>query len=275
MPQNRFDYIAYIDEAGDEGFGRLHLPDPGRQSKWFLLGAAIVEGAQDALVPRWRNEILARFPTGKKRDLHFRDLKHAQKVVVSQELAMRPVRCCVTFSNKITLVDSRWAETFKRPGYLYNYMTRWLLERVTTYVAVQSRALDRPARLKVMFSRRQNTNYQSMIDYMHLMRDGREKIRPVRSIDWTVFDPADIAVENHSVRAGLQVADAYTSAFFSAVEPNGYGNTERAYAKLLRKSPIRSNGNALNCGITPVPSLDRCRANDDVRQFFESFFRES
>lgn len=110
-----------------------------------------------------------------------------------------------------------------------------------------------------------------MMDYMHLMRDGREIIRPVRSINWRVFDPADIAVENHSVRAGLQLADAFTSAFFNAVEPNGYGNREQTYAELLRGCPIRAGNSALNCGVTPVPSLTGCRADTEVIEFFRSF----
>ena len=273
MPRDKFDFIAYIDEAGDEGFGRLLLPDPGRQSRWFILGAAIVSGANDTKLPSWRDAILDRFPRKQKREIHFRDLKHEQKVVVAQELSNLPIKACLTFSNKITLCGTRWAEIYKRPGHLYNYMTRWLLERVTAYCARETQDLDRPGRLKVVFSRRESTDYQSMMDYMHLMRDGREVIRPVRSINWRVFDPADIAVENHSVRAGLQIADAFTSAYFNAVEPNGYGNTERAYAELLRAAPIRIGNNALNCGITPVPSLTGCRAPDATTEFFQSFTR--
>ena len=271
MPQGPFDFIAYIDEAGDEGFGRLLLPDPGRQSRWFLLGAAIVEGHEDHNVPAWRDYILNRFPNKQKREIHFRDLKHEQKVVVAQELAQLPIKCCITFSNKITLCGSKWANIYKRPGHLYNYMTRWLLERVTTYCATQALERGIPGTLKVVFSRRANTDYQSMMDYMLLMKEGREKIRPVRSIDWRVFDPKDIAVENHSVRAGLQLADAFTSAFFNAVEPNGYGNTETAYAERLRETPIRRAENALNCGITPVPSYTGCRPPNDTKEFFLSF----
>ena len=33
-------------------------------------------------------------------------------------------------------------------------------------------------------------------------------------IVWSVFDPSNIAVENHSKRAGLQIADTVTSAYF-------------------------------------------------------------
>jgi hypothetical protein len=268
-----FTHIAYVDEAGDEGFGKLADGNATGQSRWLLIGAAITRGGDDPTLPGLRDKIIARFPKMKRRDLHFRELKHDQKVVVTQEIAKMPVKACVTFSNKITLVGTRWADTFKRPGHLYNFLTRWLLERVTTHCAMEARAEGIDGRLKVVFSRRGGTDYQSMVRYMELMRDGRELMQPVRSINWSVFDPSDIAVENHEKRAGLQIADAVTSAFFSAVEPNTYGNYETRYAENLRSSVLRRGGSALNCGITPVPSFTKCQPNDHQLAFFESFRR--
>ena len=71
-----------------------------------------------------------------------------------------------------------------------------------------------------------------MLEYLKLMRDARELMRPVRSINWSVIDINNIAVENHSKWAGLQLSDCITSAFFSAVEPNTYGNYEHSYGHL-------------------------------------------
>ncbi|MBC7871697.1 MAG: DUF3800 domain-containing protein [Chitinophagaceae bacterium] len=269
-----FTHVVYVDEAGDEGFGKLRLPEKGGQSQWLLLGSMIVRGGDDTKLPKWRNSILARFPRSRRRDLHFRDLNHEQKVVVCQEIANLPMLSCITFSNKLTIPGSQWANTFKRPGYLYNYLTRWLLERVTSYCAADSNSTrDLPCRVKLVFSRRRGTDYQSMAEYLCLMRDGREAIRPARNINWNVFDPADIAVENHKVRAGLQFSDAFTSAFFAAVEPNFYGNVETRYAEILRNSVVRVRGNALNAGITPVPSLTACRCEETQAAFFRSFIR--
>jgi len=36
------EYVAYIDEAGDEGFGKLAAGPVGGQSRWLVLGACIV-----------------------------------------------------------------------------------------------------------------------------------------------------------------------------------------------------------------------------------------
>jgi hypothetical protein len=124
-------YTAYIDEAGDEGFGKLTGPGSEGQSRWLCLGACIVTRENDLKLPEWRDAILRKFPKKKTRDLHFRDLKHEQKIVVCQDISKLPIGVCVTMSHKVTIPGSKWESTFKKKGYLYNYLLRWLLERVT------------------------------------------------------------------------------------------------------------------------------------------------
>jgi hypothetical protein len=186
---------------------------------------------------------------------------------VCQHIAQLPIGCCVTLSHKVTIPGSSWEEAFKQKGYLYNYLVRWLLERVTAACARK----DQGGKVKIVFSRRRGTDYATMKDYLLLMKEGKEKVRPVRSINWSVVDIDAIAVENHSKWAGLQFADCLTSAFFRAVEPNIYGNLEPTYAKHLKGNMIKSAGVALNCGVTPVPSLSKCAANDEQLQFFGYF----
>lgn len=264
------DFIAYIDEAGDEGFSKLRQPKDtgGGQSRWLLIGACLVCAEDDAKLPKWRDDILAKLP-GARRDLHFRDLNHDQRVFVTQEIGKLPVGAAVTFSHKITLPGSKWEATFGRKGYLYNYLVRWLLERLT--FECQPDLLEPENRLRLVFSRRGGTDYATMRDYLILMRDGRELIRPVRSINWNVLSVDDIAVEAHKKWAGLQIADVITSAFFSAVEPNIYGNFETRYAEALRPRIIKRNGVVMNHGLTCVPSLHGCQPEDHHRAFFTSF----
>jgi hypothetical protein len=110
-----------------------------------------------------------------------------------------------------------------------------------------------------------------MKDYLILMRDGHEIIPPVRFIDWSVLDVANIAVENHSKWAGLQIADCATSAYFAALEPNVYGNTEPTYGNLLRPKLLKDqHGRVLNCGITPVSGLHRCAASEAQLSYLRS-----
>ncbi len=259
----------YIDEAGDEGFGKLAAGPAGGQSRWLILGACIVSRENDLKLPRWRDEILSRFPNKKTRDLHFRNLRHEQKIVVCQELSKLPIGVCVTLSHKVTIPGSKYEKTFMKKGYLYNFLVRWLLERVTTACATK----NPDGKVKVVFSRRSGTDYNVMRDYLILMKEGKEKLEPVRSINWNVLDIDAIAVENHSRWAGLQIADCATSAFFWAVEPNVYGNYEPRYAESLHGNLIRQNGMALNCGVTPVPSWLKCGADKQQLSFFEQFTR--
>jgi hypothetical protein len=236
-----------------------------------LIGACLVRAEDDAKRPGWRDAILKKLP-GERRNLHFRDLKHDQKVFVSQEIGRLPVGAAVTFSHKVTLPGSKWEPIFKRRGYLYNYLVRWLLERLTFECAPD--LLDGPNSLKLVFSRRGGTDYATMRDYLILMRDGREAQQPVRSIKWDVLNVDDIAVEIHEKWAGLQVADCITSAFFAAVEPNMFGNYEPRYAELLRSRALRRpviGGSVLGHGITPVPSLGGCQPEEHHRLFFASF----
>lgn len=262
-------FTAYIDEAGDEGFGKLAAGPIGGQSHWLVLGAAIVSRENDLKLPKWRNQILSRFPMKKTRDLHFRDLKHEQKIVVCQEISALPIGICVAMSHKITIPGSKYEKTFKKKGYLYNYLVRWLLERVTS--ACFRRSQPDTCTLKIVFSRRGGTNYQSMIEYFNLMKNGNEVMSPARRIVWPIIDVDRIAVENHSKWAGLQLSDCVTSAFFSGVEPNPYGNYEHRYAKLLKPRLIKDNGRALNCGITAVPSIDASRLDQQQEEFFSLF----
>lgn len=263
-------YTAYIDEAGDEGFGKLAAGPSGGQSRWLILGACIVSRENDLKMPAWRDKILSRFPAKKARDLHFRDLKHDQKVVVCQELAKLPIGAVLTMSHKVTIPGSEFEHALSKKRYLYNYLLRWLLERIT--LKCKQVAAPGQASLRLVFSRRGGTDYASMRSYLKLIRDGRELIKkPVRSIQWTVLDLDMIFVENHNKWAGLQLSDCITSAFFNAVEPNVYGNYEPSYANLLKGNLLTTKGVALNCGITPVPSMSRSALDDEQSLFFDGF----
>jgi uncharacterized protein DUF3800 len=266
MPEN---YIAYIDEAGDEGFGKLKTSRSGGQSKWLVLGACLVRDSNDKALPNWRNEILNYLGKAERKDLHFRTLKHEQKVVACKTIAKRPLGLCMVMSNKSTIQSHPKAFVFKRKGYLYNYLTRFLLERLTSACAKASaNSGAQSCQLKIVFSRRAGTNYQTMNEYLRLMRDGKEKIQPVRSIDWNVLDVDAIRVENHSKWAGLQIADVTTSAFFAAVEPNAYGNYEPRYAFELARRLISDGEGILNCGLTPIPQLNKNPIDADQKNFF-------
>lgn len=264
------EYIVYIDEAGDEGFGKLRGDGQvGGQSRWLAIGGCVVSVDNDRRLPALKRQILARFPNRSHTDLHFRNLNHDQKVVACQEIGAFPLGAAVMLSNKTTIPGSKFAHVFKQKGYLYNYLVRWLLERVTEECA--SAAGNEPCRVRLVFSRRGGTDYHSMREYLALLRDGREMVQPARKIVWKALNIDDVAVDDHSKWAGLQIADCITSAVWTAVEPNIYGNHEPAYAEHMRARFLQRNGNALNRGITPVPSLGASRCSDAQYRILSGF----
>jgi hypothetical protein len=107
-----------------------------------------------------------------------------------------------------------------------------------------------------------------MKEYLSLIRDGREKIETSYGIDWSVLDIESIEVENHSKRAGLQLADVTTSAISCAVEPNFYGNYERQYADIIASKLIKKDGHILDYGLTPIPHLGKAVLTEAQRQYF-------
>jgi hypothetical protein len=58
-------YVAHIDGAGDEGFGKLGQGTSTGQSSWLALGAAIVSKDDDRGLPAWRDEVMALFPASR------------------------------------------------------------------------------------------------------------------------------------------------------------------------------------------------------------------
>ena len=169
------DFIAYIDEAGDDGLGKLKGPaQSGGQSSWLILGAMIVPADRDRLVPSWKREIRARFPTKQSRDLHWRKLNHNQRVVVSSDLASLPIHAALALSHKVAIPGSPHEETFKKPGYLYNHLIRWLLERLIDWCERQSPAGQ--ASLRVVFSKRRGTDYETMKDCLNRLSRGQGQV---------------------------------------------------------------------------------------------------
>lgn len=262
-------FVAYIDEAGDEGLGKLALPNPSPgQSKWLVIGGILVREEHDRELPKWRDEVMALFAGKSHRNLHFRTLNHNQKVAAVEQLATKTFGICCVCSNKITLCDGgKYFRLFTQKGHLYNYLTRYLLERLTTAVRDVADRSGQKCELRVVFSRRGGTDYQSMRDYLILMRDGRERRRPVRNIDWSVFSPENIKVENHSLWAGLQLADVVTSATAAGLEPNIYGNYEPRYASTLARRFLTKNKKVLGTGLVLIPPIGKSPLDDAQRAF--------
>lgn len=265
-------FTAYIDEAGDEGFGQLRVPEErGGQSTWLMIGGFILRTDNDHRVPGWKRELRDKFPEKRRPDLHWQNLNHDQRVVTSEFLASFPINVALTLSHKVTIPGSRYAATFKRPQYLYNYLVRWLLERLID--GCRRSAPSEKNTLRVVFSKRGGTDYDTMRDYLRMLAKGDDLFKAPRTTDWSILDIDGIEVEAHSAKAGLQIADLCVGPFFSALEPNRFNNYETRYGEALAPRLLRARNLIQNVGLTVVPSMRAARCDERQKAFLERIWR--
>jgi hypothetical protein len=264
-------FVAYIDEAGDDGIGKFRARGAEGQTHWLVLSALIVSIDVDVELPTWRNEITSAFPKRTKRDLHFRYLSHEQAVHACRVLAGKPAGIISILSNKTTIPSHPSHPVLSRKNGLYKYLLRFLLERVSD--ACRRRCgLDGqgPRHCRLVFSRRGGMDYSEFQDYMRHLRALQTTQGSRRPIRWDHVDIENIVALDHGSRAGLQLADVASSAFFKAVEPNLYGGYEHRYALELAGRVVKSSlGQALNFGVKPVPDVQKMSLDEEQHRFFD------
>lgn len=226
-------FVVYIDESGDEGF-RFGAGS----TDWFALSAVITRKATDHsvldLVDRVRS-VLGKPP---KKPLHFRDLKHEQKLPFLSAIAQAKLRTVTVLVHKPSL---REPEKFQERYRLYFYAVRYLLERVSWYCRDHKTSHDAgDGGAKLVFSSRSGMSYGELKKYLEYLKE-RTGPLDVR-IEWSVVDPKRLVAYSPGRRAGLQIADAACGAFFYAVQPTQYGFTEDRYARMLEPVVYRSKG---------------------------------
>ncbi len=227
-------FVAYIDESGDEGF---HFrPDGSGSSRWFVLTALVIRKEEDTktIVPAVAGlRELLRKPA--KHPLHFRELKHEQRVPISRCIGELPVRTIHIAIHKPCI---REPENFQQEAYsLYRYCSRLLLERLSWLCRDSRLANQGDGKVELIYSNRSKMSYEDLTGYLeHLKREPNpSRVR----IEWSVIDPNLVRAVNHDQLAGLQLADAAASGCFFAVRNNAYGDTEPRYLQLMRPTLYR------------------------------------
>lgn len=223
-------FVAYVDESGDEGF--KFLPDERGSSRWFVLSALVVRKENDLRVVQLTKEARTLLRKEPKAPLHFRNLKHEQRVPLARLIGSAPVRTVNVLIHKPSIAEP---EVFQQQAYaLYRYATRLLVERVSWLCRDHRRTGGGDGRVEMVFSNRSAMSYDDLRVYLRQLRDGQAE-RDVR-VDWTVVDPDRIRAVNHDQLAGLQLADAVASGVFYSVHRNPYGEVEDRYLSLMART---------------------------------------
>lgn len=231
------EFNVYIDEAGDEGF----TIKEGRwvSSRWFILGALVVRKTNDLTVSRSLDEIKRTLGWRPNSPLHFTKLSHDQKkLVISVIKRTGLIRCCYVAIDKQAFDQPTILKTAK--GFLYNYCTRYLLERVTWLVKEQN------GMAHLIFEHRASTKYDQLESYIQrLVNDSRTQIKP------GVI--SSIKTLNKNQSKNLQIADTIVGSLFNALEKNRYSMVEPAYILELRPLVYNKNKNYHSYGLKFFP----------------------
>lgn len=226
-------FVVYIDESGDEGFSF------GKgSSDWFVLSAAITRKATDLETVKLVDRVRTFLKKPEKKPLHFRDLKHEQRLPFVAEIAKADLRTVSILTYKPLLKEP---EKFQERYRLYYYAARFLFERVSWYCRDHRTPHDAgDGSMEIVFSNRSGMSYAEMRAYLNYLKD-RTGPLDVR-IHWPTLNPDQITAYTSGKRMGLQIADAVASGLFYAVQSSQYGFLEDRYAKLLKPVVYNRHG---------------------------------
>lgn len=264
------EYIAYIDESGDDGLNRIRPIDRMGGTEWFLMGAVIVRKEWNDSVPDWVHEIGQKIRLRQRPDLHFRHLAHEYKYLTCQDIGKRALRAFVVASNKMNMrgyVSSKAARV-SSSNWFYCWITRLLLERITHFVRTDSlRRYGRVKKIRLIYSMRGGHSYSQMDAYYHYLRSHPLHITQ-GVIQWDVMEQPYFHVAEHKTSPGLQIADIVSGAFFSAVETSK-GLREISYAKKLLPVLGKHDGLVAGYGLKLMPhTLASAKLTPDQAEIF-------
>jgi hypothetical protein len=275
----KYDYIAYIDESGDDGLKAVKpLSFPG-SSEWLVLSAVVIRAANESKVAGWVQDIRSGFRSNQAKALHFADLSHTNKITACKKIATLDLRCFAVASNKKNMQGYTNPDASKIPSqcWFYCWMTRVLLERVTRFVLDRSMMEHgEPRFLRIEYSARGGLKYTQMKAYYEWLRMKRANpFLPWGKICFKVMHQNLLRVYPHLEREGLQLADTVASAFFKACDKHDTGGCDPQYAMLLRermaREPDNHNGKLSGYGLKLLPSLAKANLDPDQAAIFRHY----
>ena len=244
-------FVAYVDEAGDEGFRFRSSPTVQGSSDWFVLSAFITRKKTDLLTVKMIDQVRSEFGLPPKKHVHWKKLKHQQKVRYAQMMATLQARIVSACVHKPSLLEP---EKFRERYRLYFYAVRHLLERVSWLARERHDAAKwgGDGTVEVLFSNRQGMSYEELRNYLRLLQTRKEAGQDVR-IEFALVPQDSIGTQTPGRSMGLQLADAAAGALFNGLERDAYGNTEPRYAQTMSRILYRHQGTLHGYGFKILP----------------------
>lgn len=258
-----YEFVLFIDEAGDPGLKAVSPIDKNGASEWLTIGGVLFRKRYEQNVVDWVRDIRNRLNAKQGPALHFRNLSANKKIEACKLVAELPIRAICIASNKRNMKGHQNPRAAKVPSqeWFYNWCLRLLLERATAIVHRQSiKEFGLPKRMKIILAERGGHNYSQTAAYIYKIQQQarsdttllkRRQIEP-DTLDWKLIIPLS---SNSS--AGAQLADVVSSAFYTAVRRSGTTAPFSSPAKELRPIMAAENGRVDDFGLVlqPLPSV--------------------
>ncbi len=226
-------FVAYIDESGCEGF--KFLPNEQGSSRWFVLSALVFRKQEDLLAVQLARRARDLLKKPYNHALHFRDLKHEQRVPLARLIGESSAISVNVLIHKPSIDEP---EIYQQQKYsLYRHATKLLAERVSWLCRDNYRAGQGDGRVELIYSNRSAMSYDDLREYLERIRHSNQT--QDSRVDWRIVDPSLLRAVNHDQLAGLQLADALASGVYFAVNKNQYGEIEDRYLRLLAPTLYR------------------------------------
>ena len=162
-------FCAYIDESGCDGFKFRSSMDEQGSSDWFVLAALITRKAIDLQTVKSIYIVRKELKLSPKKHIHWKKLKHQEKVRYAQVIVGLQTRCIAICVHKPSLLEP---ETFQDKHRLYFYTVRYLIERISWL----ARDRHNPQKwggdgsVELLFSNRGGLSYDAMKNYLRLLK---------------------------------------------------------------------------------------------------------
>ncbi|MGV8987668.1 MAG: DUF3800 domain-containing protein [Cypionkella sp.] len=277
-----FAYVLYIDEAGDDGLRHMRPQYPEGSTEWLCLAGYLVRANRADSLPSVLRSIRMAINSRQAPSLHYKDLSSSKRLKVCELLAEHSARAFVVCSWKHSLVgyqNSRAARAGTNQ-WIYNFLIRMLLERVTDFCHQDAvKKYGSPRCVRVIFSARGGHRFGQMKAYITQLKAqatagstflARRVIRP-EVLRFNLIEQFP-----HYMEAGLQLADVVASSTLQSLESSVASwdvRPAQALKKLFASEPgvVEGCTKVADYGFTLVPEAWRARLPAEQKQIFEHF----
>lgn len=222
------DLVAYIDEAGDEGFN-------SESSRWFVVGCVVLKYGE--YLKARANLDQFKVDSGRLwKNIHFKSLQHNKRKDLCAYIAKSEYGVIISCFSKFDLS--------KEEKYLSSYPSMYfvgvknILERVSWYTQ-QHKA----PKVHIMIGNRNQVKAENLKKYLFETSKNAKK-------NHSYYDHIGNVVVGNQEEYGIKLADCITSSVFQLLEPYGVAQQgDRTYYDLCIKGKLYSSNHNKYGGI--------------------------